>query len=144
VAQGFTIELSATKDFKWDQATVATQCVIIQPHSTVHGKGPKANIVFIRPVNGEMDHHGPCHVLDSLNGTFSRTILVMSTNTRDSLALISSKQGIAKLRLSENSIVSVRVVNRPTTVHGLPFKLIFGSKGVSGTKGNLVPKINEL
>jgi len=52
-----------------------------------------------------MHHHGLSHVLDGFNGSFGRAILVVGTNARDSVPLISSQESITKLCFGENAMV---------------------------------------
>jgi len=108
-AQCLTVEPSAAEDFERGKATVASWCVVVQPHGIIHGEGPKANVVLVQPLDGQVNHHGPCHILDGFYSPFGGTILVVCANARDSMALVGSKEGVAKLGLCEDPIVGVVV-----------------------------------
>ncbi len=68
-AQVFAIQVSATKELHRGHATITPWHVVIKPHSIVHGKWPQTDVVFIWPVNGQMNHHGMGHVLDGFDCT---------------------------------------------------------------------------
>jgi len=68
----------------------------------------------------------------------------MRTNTGDRVSLIGGEECIAKLSFGKYAIIGVVIDNQPAAVHGLTFKVIFGSKGVGGTEGNLVADEDEL
>ncbi len=70
-----------------------------------------------------MKHHGAGHVLDGFYGTLCQTILMVCANAQDGMTLVGQEEGIAKLGLCKNAVVSVVMVHSDTTMGRLMFKL---------------------
>jgi len=124
-AQVLAVKASATKELHGGKTAVTSWCVVIEPHSIIHGKWPQLNVIFIWPVDRQMKHHGTSHVLDGFYGTLGQTILMVCANTGNSVTLVGSKEGVAELGFCKNTIVSVVVIHIDTTMGCLPFKLGF-------------------
>jgi hypothetical protein len=60
---------------------------IVNPNSIIDGEWPQIQIASIRPMEREVDQICTSKMADGLDGTFSNTILVMSTDTTEGDAL---------------------------------------------------------
>ena len=48
------------------------------------GEGPKCGIGDVRPMNGRMQHHGPCDGHDCTNVAFGDSIVMVSADASES------------------------------------------------------------
>ena len=115
--------------------------VIIKKGCLLHSSGPVLQIKLCRPVKQLVQHHRPCQVGDSLDGTFSHTILVEGTNTTElevnGLVLI-SEVGLELCRV-KGEIVRVELLEADARAASLLLELPQRPDSVPGTKCLLIP-----
>ena len=96
--------------------------VVKKVSSVAYCKRPQRVIILLRPMERGMDHHGSCSGGHNLNGILSLTILMLSTYSRVSDALILGHQLSYKLLGCEDAIVRVVGVNINSMAFGCSLK----------------------
>ena len=94
------------------QPSVLARDPITKPNRMIHSHGPQmSQDGTLRTVDGRMQHHGPCHIDNSLRITFGNAILMSSTGAQMLNVLIRIEELIKKIPGGEDVIISVMTLD---------------------------------
>jgi hypothetical protein len=75
-----TTSLDAAEKFNGCKA-IDFRCMVVDPGCIAQGKGPEPGVVFLRPMDLDMEEHGAGTVGHHSNGTFRHGVLVVRSST---------------------------------------------------------------
>ena len=90
-----------------------------------------------------MKKHSMSTGSDCSNGTFCMSILMMSTNPRERLGLLTLSEGVGPSLTSEDPIITMVGRDVDTTRSSFGFKLALAGKSVSAAEGNLMVNLDK-
>ena len=138
--------LDIRQHFHWRDASDSIRYAIVEPGCMLNSKAPQCNIVdtTLCPMERDMQHERAGHPHNGLNRTLSLGILVLSSYTRKCLLLVLFLAIILELIRSENSVLTVDVLDFDKGSVSQPIlEGLFGNESITCSKCDLVLNPNN-
>jgi len=117
--------------------------VSVEPGGVRESKGPKLGVVFIRPVDLEMEKHSTSTGRDGADSAFGMGILVMCADTGERLSLLIMAKGASPSLASKDPVIAVVGRHINATGCGFGFELALAGESIVTAKRDLMIDLDE-
>jgi hypothetical protein len=117
--------------------------VIVEPGGVRESEGPKLGVVFIRPVDLEMEKHSTSAGRDGADSAFGMGILVMGADAGERLTLLVTAKGASPGLASKDPVIAVVGRDIDATGRGFGFELALAGESIVTAKRDLMIDLDE-
>ena len=117
--------------------------MIVEPGGVRESEGPKLGVVFIRPVDLEMEKHSTSASRNGADSAFGMGILVMGADAGERLTLLVTAKGASPGLASKDPVIAVVGRHIDATGGGFGLELTLAGEGIVTAKRDLMIDLDE-